>query len=108
MVIDDGDTAKAGRFRRMAEPLTGSVKCLHASLLARRLVTWESRWGRSIVSQYEIGVELTRAGGLGTLLLMSVYLVASGLEILALRIVALVLTFGGTMMVMVAGVSTMV
>ena len=72
-------------------------------LLARRLLTWEARWGRDIVEQFELGAELVAVGILGTIGFMVVFMVASSLSVQWLRQAALFAVFCGSFWVFVAG-----
>lgn len=49
------------------------VKRIHKRLLAKRMVTWEGRWGTQAVKRYQRSVELYDVGAVSGIVLVLVF-----------------------------------
>jgi hypothetical protein len=79
--------------------LARHVRGVRARLLAKRMVTWEGRWGSQAVKRYQRGVELYNVGGVSGVFLLLVFFLASASNMTFVAGVAVVLglSFSGVL-----------
>ena len=83
--------------------LARHVRGVRARLLARRMATWEGRWGSEAVKKQQLGVELYNVGGVSGVVFVLVFVLASASAIPFVAGAAVVLTFGFSVVLMAAG-----
>lgn len=83
--------------------LARHVRGVRARLLARRMGTWEGRWGSEAVKKQQLGVELYNVGGVSGVVFVLVFVLASASAIPFVAGAAVVLTFGFSVVLMAAG-----
>jgi len=83
--------------------LARHVRGVRARLLAKRMVTWEGRWGSEAVKKQQLGVELYNVGGVSAVVLLLVFFLASASNMTFVAHAATVLTFGFSVVLMAAG-----